>query len=1556
MFDGATELYVLFDPRSSTEDNYDNLTINGVKFCGGRNGSDKNFPTVAPLVVKGNKFKAKFISDSSNNDWGVRFIVFDSILLGSGNVDDFIDDDRSTEGSVSVVDSSCEAARKTPEEVVTYFENRTNDIQSILIDMPVLKCGYFEVHFSTSSSLNSFVQVGAKVAQGASSRPLKHLNSGLVEDGGVRVCLGIGSSSDSFAVDGIDDPSAGSYKWTNNGSVPYSTKLLFKRGAVLGVSLDARSGKIQYYCGTDTSPTPAFQGGKMTWSSGLCPAFSFTPGQRIFVNLGQSPFVLRPKAISVLKAYNATELNGQCQVWDDSWSVWKVASVTDLVVEDLSSKCIMGYYRTGRKILDKLHARGHFRSGLPTEEAAVSATKKRTAQKRGSFVHYSSVKQFEMFLQFSTASASLLTSLIPHDLCCRRMLIAGVAYTGRNNNDAIRIDSLKPVQSSTFFAKATARKGEKMIMRPPPELELGNDTRMLDLSVAEIIQSLELDNIFGAVADSVAQKLSRNKKTKRAKRANRTPGGLPGVLTTEGNTSTPFTPALDDSEAGEKSSAGSLEMKIFAKNPLESKENALSSDVSALNSGLLPSGGKGASTLSDIILIDDDITGSLSSSPQVARAAGGKGESEDKDLFLNMVAAAMASGSCVSADVRRVEPAILVSRMLRMLGHMLGREAFKNPSNETAGDNNVKHAVDNLDNYNTPDELYTLLVVQHTLVELNAVKLSCFMISQGGVIFDEGIELAMYLMKLLNKTSQREFMRMMTEDGAAFASIMRTLTKFSSSIASTWGVDKLHRLAGGKRVLKFLQNLCDGQNTKAQDLLGSIEDEKGDSLFQIIVKIMEIIFAELTYLGTDAVKTNAVEIKYLLDVAQQAMDSLSDFAQGPHHQIQTMLLEKTKLLLVLKDFFEFSRELRFATIGALAANGTIPPLQQLIPGVFGIAGLKDLQKQLENDEQWRMCDMLTEVQVSMLSLVATLMDKALLDSPQETAQAHIAKVDCVLENLDIKSLILAFKECWAGVVFKPKLHTMKYLKTRFKLGSKLVIDDDDENDHENSFGKQLKRAMSIVTDNTDISFNPAALLHLSVSTFDLLVQAWSLRTGKQIDDDVSLAFSLYKNITLLCDNASDTEFIANCKPATAKALQSYVTMWTPAADKKALVSTDEAMSFDSYFAQIEVVEGSGQLTRVYFPIPRACRMQMKNGLVKSAMTALTDTVNRESPEKKLDDFLDKSLQIRDVIFQQQYILEDESNRFRELFRFFTSRERIWIAVTLFLTFYINIMLLLNVKATNEESNFYLDDNDLSRIREAGYAHLFMSFILMFNYLLGAARVNILSGFKWKQNVQDGLIPLEGLNFLGAGADALFEIMCAITPNFGWAIIFLVGDYLTLYYILFIIFSALGIFVNPGFFCFHVLDIVTRISLLGYVIKSVTMNFGQVMVTFILGAVLMWIYSVVGVYCFGYNQYNYGDSPDFEWPGTLADSFWQHLDFGLRGPPIFSSYKGNMSVGKYIFDISYQIFIIIVMVAIITGIIIDTFGDLRAARGEIEADQENVCFICAIEREVFERNR
>jgi hypothetical protein len=64
---------------------------------------------------------------------------------------------------------------------------------------------------------------------------------------------------------------------------------------------------------------------------------------------------------------------------------------------------------------------------------------------------------------------------------------------------------------------------------------------------------------------------------------------------------------------------------------------------------------------------------------------------------------------------------------------------------------------------------------------------------------------------------------------------------------------------------------------------------------------------------------------------------------------------------------------------------------------------------------------------------------------------------------------------------------------------------------------------------------------------------------------------------------------------------------------------------------------------------------------------------------------------------------------------------------------------------------------------------------------------------------------------------------------------------------------------------------------------------------------------------------------------------------------------NLSVtGQWISDTTYFLIMIVMLLNIIFGIIIDTFSSLRANKNERLEDTEQVCFICGIGKQVFDR--
>ena len=78
-------MVVWFDPKTSTEPNYDYVTFwdenkreryGEEKYSGGREGSSRNWPTKEnPLRIPAGKCVVSFNSDASNNDWGWKLLA-----------------------------------------------------------------------------------------------------------------------------------------------------------------------------------------------------------------------------------------------------------------------------------------------------------------------------------------------------------------------------------------------------------------------------------------------------------------------------------------------------------------------------------------------------------------------------------------------------------------------------------------------------------------------------------------------------------------------------------------------------------------------------------------------------------------------------------------------------------------------------------------------------------------------------------------------------------------------------------------------------------------------------------------------------------------------------------------------------------------------------------------------------------------------------------------------------------------------------------------------------------------------------------------------------------------------------------------------------------------------------------------------------------------------------------------------------------------------------------------------------------------------------------------
>jgi hypothetical protein len=59
-------------------------------------------------------------------------------------------------------------------------------------------------------------------------------------------------------------------------------------------------------------------------------------------------------------------------------------------------------------------------------------------------------------------------------------------------------------------------------------------------------------------------------------------------------------------------------------------------------------------------------------------------------------------------------------------------------------------------------------------------------------------------------------------------------------------------------------------------------------------------------------------------------------------------------------------------------------------------------------------------------------------------------------------------------------------------------------------------------------------------------------------------------------------------------------------------------------------------------------------------------------------------------------------------------------------------------------------------------------------------------------------------------------------------------------------------------------------------------------------------------------------------------------------------------GRWFFDMTFWVIIVVILLKLVFGIILDTFGAIRDAKNEVELDIRTVCFVCSLKSETFER--
>lgn len=171
-------------------------------------------------------------------------------------------------------------------------------------------------------------------------------------------------------------------------------------------------------------------------------------------------------------------------------------------------------------------------------------------------------------------------------------------------------------------------------------------------------------------------------------------------------------------------------------------------------------------------------------------------------------------------------------------------------------------------------------------------------------------------------------------------------------------------------------------------------------------------------------------------------------------------------------------------------------------------------------------------------------------------------------------------------------------------------------------------------------------------------------------------------------------------------------------------------------------------------------------------------------------------------------------------------------------------------------------------------------------------------------------------------------------------------------------SILGHY-NNFFFAAHLLDIAMGFKTLRTILSSVTHNGKQLVLTVGLLAVVVYLYTVVAFNFFRkfYNKSEDDDEPDMKCDDMMT-CYLFHMYVGVRagggiGDEIEDPAGDPYEMYRIVFDITFFFFVVVILLAIIQGLIIDAFGELRDQQEQVREDMETKCFICGIGNDYFD---
>jgi hypothetical protein len=413
------------------------------------------------------------------------------------------------------------------------------------------------------------------------------------------------------------------------------------------------------------------------------------------------------------------------------------------------------------------------------------------------------------------------------------------------------------------------------------------------------------------------------------------------------------------------------------------------------------------------------------------------------------------------------------------------------------------------------------------------------------------------------------------------------------------------------------------------------------------------------------------------------------------------------------------------------------------------------------------------------------------------------------------------------------------------------------------------------------------------------------------------------------------------------------------------------INVNDHIARIEVrYEHEKNVAVTYYPIPKIIKQYWNRGDIVELRDQIlfpSNTGTRDSADEKVKNYIKDGRLLIDTLRHLDSLDETYAHNNVILFLIIKIAHNMnrWSNISFLLALTVNILVIMSVKSNPLSGNGYYIYDDLFKylVSVVGLALVCSTGLTLISYMILYGWLYVKQGLKnnpdneFSINNFTASRTLMTLNRFGLiGREKAVVVGNGIkfrTWSVTAGIYYLLSKQDSWYYMTLLVFALVGYLVTPATYCICMVEVLRISKLMQYVSRAFTENIDQVVATVVLAMVIMYLFVNVS-FAFPqlHNRYTLngiGEAGCY----SLETCLRLHLDYGML-QSILWQYDHNIptAIGE-VYNFFLTFIMQIVIPGLISGIIIDTFSEMRNAKQQIEGDVFNNCFICNIARDDFE---